>query len=69
VLKSDSYAFEIEMSLENKVVNTCLILLEVLVSHTVEVRKYHINCRLNFESFIRYCRFCVDKGHSLFSYV
>jgi len=49
----------------SKVVNTCLILLQVLVCHTVKVLKYHSNCRLNFESFIRYCRFHVDKGHSL----
>jgi len=31
-----------------KVVQTRLVLLEVLVCHTVEVRKYHTNCRLNF---------------------
>jgi len=46
----------------SKVVNTCLILLGFLVCHTVEVQKYHTNCRLNFESFICYCRYRVDKG-------
>jgi len=42
-----------------KVVNTRLSLLEVHVSHSVEVNKYHTNYRLNFES---YCRFRVDEG-------
>jgi len=34
----------------SKVVNTRLILLEAHVSYTVESRKYHTNCRLNFET-------------------
>jgi len=46
VLKGDSCAFEIEVFLPNfKSSDPCLILLEVLVSYTVEV-KYHTNCRL-----------------------
>jgi len=33
------------------------IFLEVHVSCTVELRKYHTNCRLTFESFTRYYHF------------
>jgi len=36
----------------SKVVHNRLFLLEVHVSYTVEVCKYHTNCRLSFESFI-----------------
>jgi len=43
-------------------VSTRIILLEIHVSYAVEVRKYHMNCRLIFESFIHYCHFWVDKG-------
>jgi len=35
-------------------VNTRLVLLEVHVSYTVEVLKYHTYCRLTFESFTCY---------------
>jgi len=35
----------------SKVVNTRHVLLRVHVSYTVEVHKYHTNCRLTFESF------------------
>jgi len=41
VVSKLKYSYQI-----SKLVNACLILLEVLVSHTVKVRKYHTNCRL-----------------------
>jgi len=44
----------------SKVVNSRLILLEVHVSYAGEGRNYHTNCRLIFETFIRYYPFCVD---------
>jgi len=53
----------------SKAVNTLLILLEVHVNciYTVEVLKYHTNCRLTFESFIRYyhLQYRLDRGLNL----
>jgi len=47
----------------SKVVNTLLFLLEVHVSYTVEIHTLnHTNCRLTFDSCIRYYCLRVDGG-------